>query len=168
MFGLGRRPHGAESLRVGAEVLLPARWHHQTYTPIQMGKILVVEDDPMISRALNIRLGAAGHETSWACDTDSAVELAQSTSLDLAIIDISIPGGGGFVVAAKLRENSETHEIPIVFMTASKDPEFRLRANAAGAVGFVEKPYDAQLLLAMIDSALSAGHPAEAQIRRAL
>lgn len=74
---------------------------------------------------------------------------------DLVLLDIGMPAGGGFGIAEKMQNLAATVGIPIIFLTASKDPQYRKRAETLGAAAYVEKPYDADEPLATIDRVLA-------------
>ena len=114
-----------------------------------MKKILIVEDDQNIAKALAIRLKSAGYEVTVAADAMTAVAAAVKIQPDLALLDISVPAGNGFTVAEKIQELIAS-ATPIIFLTASKQPGLRQKAQNLGAVGFFEKPFDAGELLAAI------------------
>jgi DNA-binding response OmpR family regulator len=113
-----------------------------------MKKILIVEDDQNIAKALALRLKSAGYEVTVAPDAMTGVSAALKIQPDLAVLDISLPAGNGFTVAQKIRELVVT-ATPIIFLTASKQPGLRQQAQDLGAA-FFEKPYDADDLLAAI------------------
>ncbi len=119
-----------------------------------MKKILIVEDDQKISQVLAIRLRAAGYEVAAAYDAVMASSAAVKSRPDLVILDISMPGGDGFQVAERIQLLGATAGVPMIFITASKKPEFRQKALALGAAGFFEKPYEPEELLAAVHSAL--------------
>jgi CheY-like chemotaxis protein len=119
-----------------------------------MKKILIVEDDKRIIAALNIRLRAKGYDVCAAYDAPLAMTQAIAHRPDLALLDISMPGGDGFVVAERLRSNVDTASIPIIFITALKQPDLRERAQAVGAVALFEKPFESDDLVAAIEHAL--------------
>src|SRR5438270_5994298 len=121
-----------------------------------MKKILVVDDDTKIARALAIRLEAAGYEPLTAITGLQAVDLALHQKPDLIIMDIWMPVGIGFSVAQRLRTLG-LGTIPIIFMTASKLRGLRHAATKLGAAGFFEKPYGPELLLHAVSQALAAG-----------
>jgi DNA-binding response OmpR family regulator len=112
-------------------------------------KILIVEDDQNIAKALAIRLKSAGYEVTVAPDAMTGVAAALKIQPDLAMLDVSLPAGNGFTVAEKIRELLVT-ATPIIFLTASKQRGLRHKAQDLGAAGFFEKPYDADELLAAI------------------
>jgi DNA-binding response OmpR family regulator len=119
-----------------------------------MKKILIVEDDQNIAKALAIRLKAQGYEVTIAPDALSGVEAAVKTVPDLALLDISMPAGDGFTVAERIQKLVPT-ETPLIFLTASRKPGLREKARELGAAAFFQKPFSAQDLLAAIQLALS-------------
>ena len=121
---------------------------------MKVKKVLVVEDDKKISTALAVRLRAAGYEVVAAYDAVLAVMIAVKHRPDLVLLDISMPGGDGFAVAEKVQNLASTVGVPMIFLTASKQPGLREKAMELGAVGFFEKPYEAADLLAAIQEAL--------------
>ncbi len=126
---------------------------NETNNQRQMKKILIVEDDQDIAKALAIRLKNAGYEVTVAADAMTGVAAARKIQPDLALLDISVPAGNGFTVAEKIQELVVT-ATPIIFLTASKQPGLRQLAENLGAAAFFEKPYDAEELLTAIRGAL--------------
>ena len=121
-----------------------------------MNKILVVEDDKDIALALGTRLRAAGFQVTNAYDALTGVSLAVKDAPDLVILDLMMPAGGGILVADRLRSLGPTATVPIIFMTASRDPERRSKAMAANPHAFIEKPYDPAALLECVHEALGS------------
>ena len=121
-----------------------------------MKKILIVEDDQKIAMALTIRLKANGYNPSIASDALSGASQARTFKPDLILLDISMPGGNGFQLAETFHRIPETCEAPIIFITASKNPDLLQKAMDAGAIGLFEKPFDTDKLLGMIDNKLAA------------
>ncbi len=115
-------------------------------------KILVVDDEKDIAMALKIRLRDSGYDVLVAFDTVQAYVTAQKEQPDLIILDIFIPGGGGFVVAERLKKSLTTHHIPIIFLTGISGAEER--AFRAGACSYLIKPYNPPVLLAEVKKAL--------------
>ena len=115
-----------------------------------MKKILIVEDDQNIAKALSVRLKSAGYEVTVAPDAMSGVSSALKTQPDLVLLDISLPAGTGFTVADRIQKLLPT-ATPFIFLTASKQPGLREKAEELGALGFFEKPYDAEELLDAIE-----------------
>lgn len=115
-----------------------------------MKKILVIEDDKNIALALAVRLRSQGYEVNMAFDAVSGLPETIRSKPDLVLLDISMPGGGGLLVAERIRSLARVAMTPIIFLTASKQPEFRAKALELGAADFFEKPYEADELLASI------------------
>ena len=124
-----------------------------------MKKILIMEDDTKIAAALAIRLSAAGYDVLTASDGLEGMHMALKDRPDLLLMDIWMPVGLGFSVANRLKDMG-LGEIPIIFITASKLKGLREAAQRSGAVGFFEKPYDPEKLLAAVSQALNPTSPA--------
>ena len=118
-----------------------------------MKTILIIEDDPLVAKALSIRVKSAGYKAAIAYDAATGLIVARKTQPDLVLLDINLPAGDGFLVAERLMMQFPTI-VPIIFVTASKDPELLQRAKDIGAAGFFEKPYEAQELLDAIEEIL--------------
>lgn len=115
-------------------------------------KILVVDDEEDVVKALKVRLKANGYNVVLASDSIQAFTMANKEKPDLIILDIMIPGGGGFVVAERLKQSTATRPIPIIFLTGISGGEER--AYKTGASGYVMKPYQPEKLLEAINNAL--------------
>jgi DNA-binding response OmpR family regulator len=115
-------------------------------------KILVVDDEEDVAKALKVRLKANGYNVVVAYDSVQAFTMANKEKPDLIILDVMIPGGGGFIVAERLKQSMATHHIPIIFLTGISGGEER--AYKVGASGYVMKPYQPEKLLETIHSTL--------------
>jgi DNA-binding response OmpR family regulator len=123
-------------------------------------KILIVEDDRKIAMALALRLRATGQDVLLAYDALAGLDSAIKHQPDLVLLDIGLPAGSGLVVAERI-QNLVPKYTPIIFLTASRQPGLRDQALALGAVGFLEKPFESEELMATIQNALNpAGDPA--------
>jgi DNA-binding response OmpR family regulator len=118
-----------------------------------MKRILIIEDDRKIALALGLRLKFAGHEATTACDGQTGVNVAIQNPPDLVLLDIGLPDGDGFTVAEKMRRLIRK-AVPIIFITASKQPGVSQRARELGAAGYFQKPYDVDQLLAKVEKVL--------------
>jgi two-component system, OmpR family, KDP operon response regulator KdpE len=110
-------------------------------------KVLIVDDEPDIVRALELRLKMAGYDVVAATDGADALMTALTEQPDLVLLDIGLPHGDGHFVASRLRSNGRTAHIPILFLSARSAPEDVGSARSSGAVGFITKPYDPEELL---------------------
>jgi CheY-like chemotaxis protein len=120
-----------------------------------MKKILLIEDDKHIVKALTVRLKAQGYNVIAAYDAVLAATTTVKHRSDLILLDITMPGGDGFLVAKRLQNLDETARVPIIFLTASKLPDLRQKAQELNPAGFFEKPYEAEELLGAIEGALA-------------
>ena len=112
-----------------------------------MKRILIVEDDKNITKALGVRFGANGYEVAVAHDAMVATTTARHYKPDLILLDISLPYGDGFMLAERFSSTHNTSGVPIIFITASKKDGLREKAMDLGASDFFEKPFDSSKLL---------------------
>jgi len=122
-----------------------------------MKSVLLVDDDNSMVLAIGVRLKGMGYTVYTAKDAVGAVSAVRQNNPDVVVLDISLPAGDGFVVAERLQRMVGTAATPIIFITASENPELRERAAKAGAVSFIRKPFDATQLANAIETALSPG-----------
>ncbi len=120
----------------------------------QKKKILIVDDERDIVKALMIRLQGAGYEVVTAFDGAQGVFVAHKEKPDLIILDIRMPAGNGFSVAQRLKRSVHTFTIPVIFLTGSPEKNSEAKAMALGARFYVKKPYDPEELLDAIKRAL--------------
>jgi DNA-binding response OmpR family regulator len=118
-------------------------------------RILIIEDDEKIAFALSVRLGAHGYSTWIARDGALGLGMAVSNRPDLVLMDIGLPTGDGFSLAERIKSHISAAAPRFIFLTASKSPELRERAERLGAAAFFEKPYEAEALLAAVKQALT-------------
>lgn len=117
-------------------------------------KILIVDDDKDLLRALHIRFKANNYEVVSATDAYMATKMSRDENPDLIILDIGLPMGDGFLVMDRLKDILPASMIPIIMLTG-RDPEAnKERALKAGAFAFFQKPADNDALLAAVRKAL--------------
>lgn len=115
--------------------------------------ILIVDDDGPILMALQLRLEHVGYKVITAKDPTSACVKARNENPDVALLDINLPGGDGFMLADQL-DRLGNKIMPKVFITASKRPEFKQEAYRKGAVQFIEKPFTADRIFDALQDAV--------------
>jgi len=120
--------------------------------------VLIIEDDGNISKALEVRLNARGYQTATAFDAIVGMQKALNTNPDAILLDITLPGGNGLALAERFKASTKIQDVPIIFLTASKQPELRQKAMALGGSAFFEKPYDFDYLLAALRAAIEHPH----------
>src|ERR1044071_5238449 len=122
-------------------------------------KILIVDDDPDLRRALNLRFRANHYDTAYATDGFSAIAMAQKEKPDAIILDVGLPAGDGFVVLDRLQQNASLSCIPVIVLTARDPQSTKERIMKAGASAFFQKPADNGELMNAVRAVLSPAWP---------
>ena len=115
-------------------------------------KILVVDDEPYIVKAIRYYLEDENYEILTAEEGIEAIDLAEQHQPDLIILDVMMPGMDGFEVCRELRSRSRTRLIPIIFLTARESVEDKVMGFDLGADDYITKPFNNRELLARIKS----------------
>jgi two-component system, OmpR family, KDP operon response regulator KdpE len=123
-------------------------------------RVLVVDDELQILRALKVVLREAGFEVLSAQSAPEALDLAAVRSPRAAIVDLVLPGGDGVEVTRSLREWSE---MPILVLSAVGEEEQKVKALEAGADDYITKPFGARELVARLRAALRRSEGADEQ-----
>jgi DNA-binding response OmpR family regulator len=129
-------------------------------------KVLVVDDDADLLALVGFALTQSGYAVMKAPDMRTALQLFAAESPDLAILDINLPDGSGFVICEAIRASSR---IPVMMLTARGEEEDLVRALELGADDYLTKPFSPRTLLARVKAllrraglegggAMSAGH----------
>ena len=122
------------------------------------GFILVVEDIPNILELLEVTLRFKGYSVVTARNGQEALESIAKEPPSLVITDILMPKMDGFALAHKLRADSRTRKIPIIFLSATYvTPEDRAFAISLGAKRFLEKPVDTEEFFLTVGEIMTAG-----------
>ncbi|MBI3648137.1 MAG: response regulator [Actinobacteria bacterium] len=121
-----------------------------------MTRILVVEDEPQIARALRTSLGANGYEVEWARVGGEALDLSATWAPDCLILDLGLPDIDGIEVIRRLRGWSE---VPVIVLSVRDSRDDKVRALDAGADDYVNKPFAIDELLARIRATLRRVRP---------
>jgi DNA-binding response OmpR family regulator len=122
---------------------------------MQKPKILVVDDDPDLVRALRLRLRAHQYDIATATDGYSAIAAAQKEHPDLILLDLGLPAGDGFIVLDRLQKSDQLAGIPVIVLSARDPQNNEQRALKAGAAAYFQKPADNDELLNVIRTNLA-------------
>ena len=117
-------------------------------------QVLIVDDIPSNLNFLSEVLHAEGIGIMIATNGKDAIEIAQSKLPDLILLDIAMPVMDGYEVCARLKQNPETHDIAVIYLTARTEPEDILRGFETGAVDYILKPFNAAELIARVKTQL--------------
>jgi DNA-binding response OmpR family regulator len=109
--------------------------------------ILSIDDDPDLTDMITLMLETEGHRVVTAKSAFTAMEVLASVTPDLILLDLMMPGIDGFALCDALQRSPATSRIPVVFVTARTANEDRSRAFAAGAVGYLAKPFERHQLV---------------------
>ncbi|HXZ67904.1 MAG TPA: phosphate regulon transcriptional regulator PhoB [Alphaproteobacteria bacterium] len=122
--------------------------------------ILVVEDESAISTLLAYNLDREGYKVSEAVDGEEALLMVQEEKPDLILLDWMLPQISGIEVCRRLRNRSETRNVPIIMLTARGEEADRIRGLDMGADDYITKPFTMNELLARIRAVLRRIRPA--------
>ena len=112
--------------------------------------ILVVDDNKITTKLLHRYLDANGYDASEAYDGQECLEKVAEKQPDAIVLDVMMPRLDGYQTAAKLKEDPNTANIPIVIVTALNDVQNQLKAIESGADDFLNKPIEEKLLIAKV------------------
>ena len=117
-------------------------------------KILLLEDDSYMVKAITIRLEANDFEVVAALDGEEGLAKSRSEKPDLIILDVMLPKMDGFDICRKLKIDKQYKDIPIIMLTAKFQPSDIRFGKEMGADAYMTKPFDSQALLAKIEELL--------------
>jgi FixJ family two-component response regulator len=121
-------------------------------TPRRTKVVAIVDDDESIRNALLGLMKEAGLPAWSFASAEEFLESGQRQETSCLIADISMPGMSGLELQSRL--NTEHLKIPIIFITAHRDEKMRMQALRAGAVEFLTKPFDEEVLLEYVRAAM--------------
>lgn len=121
--------------------------------------ILVVDDSPSLRRMIGACLRAGGLDVTEAADGDQAHALALAGSFGMLVTDQVMPGMDGLTLIRSLRATPRYARLPILMLTTEQDGSIREQARAAGASGFLPKPFDPDGLMQAVAALLDAAPP---------
>lgn len=113
-------------------------------------RILVIDDDEALQRALKRAAEAAGYDVTQAFDGGPGLELARSEAFDLVLLDVNMPHSDGRDVLSKLRSDPDTATLPVIIFSSRGDRLARLQGLELGADDYIEKPFEPALLMRKI------------------
>jgi DNA-binding response OmpR family regulator len=105
-------------------------------------KVLIADDDRDLCQLLSAVLRSQGHEVVFAFDAAQALTVARTSTPDIIVLDINMPGGTGVGALEKLKFNMKTSMIPVLVITASTDERLSTTMQQIGAAEFMQKPLD--------------------------
>ena len=119
-----------------------------------MALILAVDDSPSMRKMVSFTLNGAGHQVVDAVDGEDAYEKAQTQMFDLVLTDQNMPRLDGLGLTRKLREHPRFKATPILMLTTESSDLMKQAGRAAGATGWLAKPFDPARLLDVINKVI--------------
>lgn len=113
-------------------------------------RILTVDDSSSIRALIRFTLEQAGYTVEEASDGEAGVTAAYLGDFDLVITDLNMPGKSGLEFVQALRSDKRTLQVPVVLLTTQADAETKQLAKAAGASGWMTKPFQPERLLEVV------------------
>ena len=119
------------------------------------GNILIVDDDPLNVELLVDKIGAGPYQITTADSGSACLQVLQTQSPDLILLDIMMPEMNGYEVCRCIKSNPATANIPVLFITALTDSNDKIKGFQAGAVDYITKPFDDLEVFARIETHMS-------------
>lgn len=114
-------------------------------------KIMVVDDEMHIRELVRFYLDKAGFDTIEAANAEEALDIVENQCIDLAVVDIMMPGMDGFELVEQMRQY---REFPVIMLTAKSQSKDKLRGFSLGIDDYVTKPFDPDELMARVKTIL--------------
>lgn len=114
-------------------------------------KIMVVDDEMHIRELVRFYLDKAGFDTIEAANAEEALDIVENQYIDLAVVDIMMPGMDGFELVEQMRQY---REFPVIMLTAKSQSKDKLRGFSLGIDDYVTKPFDPYELMARVKTIL--------------
>ena len=118
-------------------------------------KVLIIEDDPAISRLVDYSLKHEGYDTATASNGLDGIRKAKYETPDLIILDVMLPGMDGFEICHRLRTEKETEKLPILMFSAKAQEIDRTTGIKVGADDYLPKPADPEEILKRVSRLLA-------------
>ena len=116
--------------------------------------ILTVDDSASIRLTTKVTLTNAGYSVTEAVNGAEGLATAKGSSFDLIVTDLNMPVMDGLTMIEELRKLPAQAGVPIIFLTTESDADLKARAKAAGATGWLTKPFDPEHLVKIVKKVL--------------
>jgi DNA-binding response OmpR family regulator len=113
-------------------------------------RILAVDDEPHILKLVSFSLTSGGYEVIEATDGESAVHAARDHQPDLVLMDVMMPLVNGYEACRRMKADPATCDIPVVMLSAKSQVSEQAEGIAAGAIGYITKPFTPKELVAKV------------------
>jgi two-component system chemotaxis response regulator CheY len=120
-----------------------------------MTSVLTVDDSASVRRTIKIALSGEGYGVTEAADGAEGLSKAENGAFDLIITDLNMPVMDGLTMIRELRKKPAQAGVPILFLTTESDSGIKAEAKAAGATGWLTKPFDPDHLIRVVTKILA-------------
>ena len=118
--------------------------------------ILIVDDSPSVRRMVALTLRGAGYDVTEAGDGQDALDRVAAARFDAILTDQNMPRMDGLTFIREARKRPDTQAVPIVFLSTESEGALKDSARAAGATGWMTKPFDQAKLLSVMSRLVGA------------
>ena len=116
--------------------------------------VLSVDDSASIRQMVKLTLSGAGYEVVQANDGAEGLAKAKGTAFDMVVTDLNMPNMDGLTLIRELRKLPSYKGVPIIFLTTESDENMKKEAKAAGATGWITKPFQQDQLVGVVKKVL--------------
>lgn len=116
--------------------------------------IMSVDDSPSIRQMVSFTLQRAGYSVLEACDGRDALTKLRDGAADMIIADLNMPNMDGLELIRQLRSEPRYRYVPIIMLTTESEPEKKAAGRAAGATGWIVKPFTPEQLVSVVGKVL--------------
>ena len=131
-------------------------------------RVLLIDDCPSIHGLVRTRLREQPIELHSAFDGESGLQSAVALAPDLILLDVEMPAPDGFEVCHRLKDDSRTMSIPVIFLTGATSTEEKIKGLELGAVDYITKPFDPAELRARVRASLRTKYLMDLLARKAM
>jgi two-component system chemotaxis response regulator CheY len=118
--------------------------------------VLTVDDSASVRQMVKLTLTGAGYQVIQANDGAEGLAKAREAVVDMVVTDINMPNMNGLALIRELRQLPSYKGVPIIFLTTESDDGMKREAKAAGATGWITKPFQQEQLVAVVKKVLGA------------
>jgi DNA-binding response OmpR family regulator len=126
---------------------------------VRVARVLVVDDDPVIRRLIEVNLDLEGYEVLQAGDGHAALDLMHAEDVDLVVLDVMMPNLNGWEVREQMLQDQRLEDVPVIFLSARAQDADMQRGSEMRATAYVTKPFDPVEFLDLVAEILEVSGP---------
>lgn len=120
-----------------------------------MANIMIVDDSASMRQMVSFTLKSAGHTVTEAIDGSDGLSKSQTAQFDLIISDVNMPNKTGIEMTAEIKKQASYKFTPILLLTTESAGDMKMKGKAAGATGWIVKPFNPETLKQTVDKVLA-------------